>query len=174
MKLVMNREVRKTFLLQLIKLKNKNLYFLIPLVLIIWGVLVYKFFDSLGGNNNSHLNENIITSAKSGKVHNEIEDIKLQELKSDPFLNINYKKNGGDRKESIPSIRKEKVEWPKIRYLGSIKGQDNKRSIYIITVNGQQILLERGDNHQGIKFIKSAENKLWLAYKGETKFYIKT
>ncbi|WP_417921370.1 hypothetical protein [Christiangramia marina] len=154
-------------------MKNKNLYVLIPVVLIIWGVLGFKFFNSLSKDINSISTNSLQETIQNPKIPRNLRMLKLRDIDKDPFLGLSYQKPS--RNYNNHHVKKiSRIEWPPITYLGSIEDASDSNSIHIIKVGRSQFLFENGDIHLEVKLIRTFKNKVRLSYKGESKVFIKS
>ena len=155
-------------------MKNKKLtYILIPLVLIIWGYLIYKIVSGLtGGDNEIIVPKSQLLLAVPDTLGSEPKEIfVLKEVARDPFLNTVYKKRIENKTKKI--VRK-KVSWPEIRYLGLVSNESDKKSIGLIEIEGNNFFFEKGDSNQDITLIKIDKNQVVLVYMGGRKVYSKS
>ncbi|MCL6220598.1 hypothetical protein [Zunongwangia pacifica] len=155
-------------------MKNKKLtYILIPLVLIIWGYLIYKIVSGLtGGDNEIIVPKNQSLLALPDTLGSEPKEIfVLKEVARDPFLNIVYTKPVMSR---IKKRFQKKINWPEIRYLGLVSNESDKKSVGLIEIEGNNFFFEKGDSNQDITLIKIDKNQVVLVYKGGRKVYSKS
>ncbi|MBZ9731339.1 hypothetical protein LB467_16745 [Salegentibacter sp. JZCK2] len=151
-------------------LKNKaSLYLLLPLVVIIWGIVIYKVVGAFG-------DETVVMSEAPGVVGKEIIRVKkdtfsLLPIDRDPFLGHYYKKP--DQSKSKPVFPVEKVEWPEVSYLGLISDTGESSKVHILQINGRQFLIEKGGTAEEIKIIASGPEKVTLLFRGDRKTFSK-
>ncbi len=147
-------------------MKNKkNIKILLPVVLIIWGLVIYNIVDAFSSEE--------IAGSKMDMAHFKAPKIKEKEvftllpIDSDPFLGTMYTKP----KTKVTSRRNpvQEIVWPAIDYEGVISGKTFKSTIFIISINGQQHLVKKGDTLQGLKVIKGNTKLIKLKYKRQTK-----
>ncbi|MCX2839447.1 hypothetical protein OQ279_14950 [Salinimicrobium sp. MT39] len=151
-------------------LKNKtSLYLLFPLVIIIWGVVIYKMAGAFK-------DEPVILPATPRTMAEEVKIVKrdtfsLLPIDKDPFLGHYYKKPV--QAKARPVIRAEKVEWPDISYLGMISDTGKSSEVHILQLNGRQFILEKNQVAEEIRIIGSRAGEVTLLYKGERKIFKK-
>lgn len=151
-------------------LKNKtSLYLLFPLVVIIWGVVIYKMVGAFK-------DEPVIIPATPRAVGEEVKRVQrdtfsLLPIDRDPFLGHYYKKPA--QPKAKPVVRAEKVEWPEISYLGMISDTGKSSEVHILQLNGRQIILEKNQIAEEIRIIGSKAGQVTLKYKGERKTFKK-
>jgi len=147
-------------------LKNKkNIKILVPVVVLIWGLVIYKIVDAFSSEDMTML-KNTPSTFKAPEVH-EKETFALLPIQSDPFLGTMYHKPKA-KKTTHRNIRQE-IVWPSINYEGFISGTTKKTTVFMLNINGQQHLVKKGDILQNIKVIKGNQENLKLKYKGQTK-----
>jgi len=149
-------------------LKNKkNIKILLPLVIIIWGLLIYNIYDAFYPESPS-ISKNKSKKYKAPKVK-EKDTFSLLPIKNDPFLGTMYQKS--KRQQTNTNIKKvnQNINWPTITYQGIVSDKNAKSNVYIVNLNGMQYLLKKGDTIQNIKVLKSSSNTLRIQFKGQTK-----
>lgn len=152
-------------------LKGKgSLYILFPAVIFIWGAIIYKVVATFGDDTPLHPQ---ITVEKMISVKGVVKDtFSLLPIERDPFLGHYYKKP--KIQKSGAENAKKSVTWPEIQYLGVVSGAGKTTMVYILLVNGKQVLLEKGDSAQGISIFTGSQSKIKLQYKEDSRVYIKT
>ena len=151
-------------------LKNKtSLYLLFPLVIIIWGVVIYKLVGAFK-------DEPVIIPARPramGEIVKRVQrdTFSLLPIDRDPFLGHYYKKPV--QAKAKPEIPVQKVEWPEISYLGMISDTGKSSEIHILQLNGRQLILEKNQVAEEIRIISSKAGQVTLLYKGERKIFKK-
>lgn len=152
-------------------LKNrKSLYILFPVVILIWGIVIYKIVDAF-----TDKTESVITFSNSGKT--EINKVKrdtfsLKPINQDPFLGISYIKPKSVSRQKTPS-KALPIAWPAVQYLGLVSGTGKQQKIHILQINQQQNLMEIGETVGGIKLVSASANSVKLSYKGQRKKFSK-
>ncbi len=147
-------------------MKNKkNIKILVPIVVLIWGLVIYNIVDAFSSEDMAML-KNTASTFKAPEVHKK-EAFALLPIARDPFLGTMYHKPKA-KKTTRKTIRQE-IVWPSIKYEGFISGTSKKTSVYLLNINGQQHLVKKGDTLQNIKVIRGNQENLKLKYKGQTK-----
>ncbi len=150
--------------------KNKtSLYLLFPLVIVIWGLIIYKVAGAFG-------DETVVIPAVTPKVTEEVMRIKkdtfsLLPIERDPFLGHYYKKPIEPKKYLVAFPRE--VQWPEISYLGLISETGKSTGVHILQVNGRQFLLEKGEVAEEIKIVGSRPGQVTLLYRGDKRTFSK-
>jgi hypothetical protein len=152
-------------------MKNKkNIYILLPVVLLVWGGVLYQVFsfsktDEILENTSIDLN---------------IKPFKLKERT--PFaINVNYRDPFlGKRyvtQEAVPSKKKttkikkeskleEVIIWPSIIYKGIVSDTKDKIKIYMLYINGKMYLMKKGETENEV-FLKGGDKEsIYVKYKG--------
>ena len=151
-------------------LKNKtSLYLLFPLVIIIWGVVIYKMVGAFK-------DEPVIIPAPPRAVGEEVKRVQrdtfsLLPIVRDPFLGHYYKKPVEPKKHLAAPPRD--VQWPEISYLGLISETGKSSGVHILQVNGNQFLLEKGGVAEEIRIVGSRSEQVTLIYRGDKKTFSK-
>lgn len=150
--------------------KNKNVKILLPIVIIIWGVLIYKIYDAFRPSA-----KNIRSSTPEVYTPQQIiekDTFSLLPLDADPFLGILYVKKAEVSSKKIPPTKKvEEILWPEITYLGIVSDKEASTSVFIIQINGRQFLVKKGETIQDIQLVSGSDKTVQLRYKGKNKNY---
>jgi type II secretory pathway component PulC len=147
---------------------NKNIKILLPIVILVWGGLLYKIFDAFRS-------DDIILSkgAKStfiAPTFQKKDTFSLLPIDRDPFLGSMYNQSTANKNNSKKgSIIKDQPLWPTISFFGIVDDKDSKSSVYVININGKQYLLKRGDTLQKLKVLEGSKEAVHIQYKGKTK-----
>jgi hypothetical protein len=144
---------------------KKNIKILLPVVIIIWGLLIYKIVGAINPDEIS-LSSTPKTTFKAPTIQ-EKETFELIAIESDPFLGTMYNK---PKTQKITSkSNRTDIVWPTIKYQGIVSDKNAKSSVYILNINGKQYLVKKGDTLLKIKVLKSTLESIRLRYKGQTK-----
>ena len=150
-------------------MKNKkNIKVLLPLVVIIWGILIFKIVDAFRPDD-MNLQQGVVSSFKAPSVK-EKEQFNLIAVESDPFLGTPYAKSSKKDNRAIKKVQNE-TPWPNIQYLGLVSDNNSKSKIFIISINGQQQLLAAGEITQDVKVVKGNSESVTLRFNGHTQVY---
>jgi len=146
-------------------MKNKkNIKILLPVVIFIWGILIYKIVDAFSNDElpiATKMASNFIAPKAQLK-----ETFALLTIDSDPFLGTLYTQKKQKGKSNKPA---QEIIWPAIVCQGIVSGKTAKSRVYILQVNGQQYLVKKGDTLLQMKVLKSTLETVKLKYKGQTK-----
>lgn len=150
-------------------MKNKkNIKVLLPLVIIIWGILIFKIVDAFRPDDMT-LQQGVVSSFKAPDVK-EKEQFNLKVIENDPFLGTPYAKSNKKNNGAIKSVQNE-TPWPSIQYLGLVSDNNSKSKVFIISINGQQQLVGAGEITQDVKVVKGNSESVTLKFNGHTQVY---
>lgn len=146
---------------------SKTVMILLPVVLSIWGLILYKVFFNKP--------ENIF--------RDEIEHYKSDEwfsVKKDTFeLFLDYPNPfgisklsstqvSGKEKKAHKTIRKKpqkKVRWPKINYIGTIEQSNSSKKITVLNIDGLDVLFDESLVHDEVNLVSSTRDSVIVSYK---------
>lgn len=155
-------------------MKNKkSIYILLPLVLIIWGMLIYQFF--------SYSNDVAI------KVENEVPlfvEIDYKEPDT-TALNVNHRDPFSGKMEKTKDIdtapKQNIVNTPKINtesvpevqtqieYKGLVSDVANKKKVFMVIIDNQTFLMKQGDKENEVELISGNKESIAIKHKGKKK-----
>ena len=143
---------------------KRNTYILIGLVLIIWGLVIYQFFDGAGPVENLMV-QNELTSFRPKEVQPR-DTFSINTFERDPFLGTFKTKPRVKRSYIKPP---EPISWPSIVYKGTISNSSNAGNIFIVEINGTQHLLKKGAAENGVKLLKGGDKQITVSYQKQQK-----
>lgn len=158
-------------------MKNKkNIYILLPIVLFIWGIVIYQFFsfttpeDGLIENTSAELNIKPfkVKERTAFSINTAYRDPFLGKTYADPtaITNSTHKKNTAARHKK-QTAQEESIVWPSIHYKGTISDSKQKNKLYIMVIDGQNFYMKKGDTQNEI-FLKDGDKEsVYVKYKGE-------
>lgn len=149
-------------------MKNKRtLYILFPVVILVWGIIIYRV---IGAFSDPAPEIQAVTYSKDSSVfiQKERESFSLSPIIRDPFLDKRYVEKSIQTPKT-PSIRKPAVTWPSIQYKGSVTGASG--SVYILSINGQDQLLQKGESSNEVTVVKGSTVSVTLRYKNQRKTF---
>ncbi|KFF11996.1 hypothetical protein [Flavobacterium hydatis] len=152
-------------------MKNKkNIYILLPVVMLIWGIVIFQFFSFTTPDDfvEDRPTEFIIKPLKIVKK----DTFGINVNYRDPFLGKAYagqsvpkvkSNNSGIKKLPKPE---EVIVWPTIKYKGLISDSKEKKKVYILIIGGQNYYMKIGDTANEV-FLKSGDREsIYVKYKG--------
>lgn len=130
---------------------KKNLYFLIPAVLFIWGFIIYRIVDFTDDGDADFTPRTYATPLRESE---EAEQYKLKPRYPDPFLKrLANNAVEDDFEDETPEIQPQSKEETapelvlNIRYRGFIKASGTDRRIALLVIDGKEVFLKSGDQH---------------------------
>lgn len=134
---------------------KKGLYVLIALVVIIWGLIIYRVLSNVSFTADVPLSNNVESSVSSLNV--KLDSFSIVADYRDPFLGkkrkaeqqLSTKKNVFPRKKIENKV---KIIEPKrdIRYKGLIINKSSKSSLAILNIDGKEVLMKKNDTYNDI------------------------
>lgn len=136
-------------------MKNKKTaYYLIPVVLLLWGYIGYKIFNGLSSDDDTvHYNSVVKTVLVDDSVV--YEKPILLFTYSDPFLDRSVLENAKERKSEAISNRTKStrnkkavkrvrnINWSFVQYNGNIKAKNDK--VALLVINKKNSILKVGE-----------------------------
>ena len=145
--------------------KQMKTYLLLATVLIIWGIIIYRFVDAFSSDEPSENEAFKVSSFEPTNVKS-IDTFSIAKLERDPFLGKTYVKHAPKKspvKKSKPEIR-----WPNIVYRGLVSGGSN---IFVIDVGGQQFLFSPNDTNAEVTLVRGRPDQVVLQFGKERKTF---
>lgn len=138
---------------------KKSLYLLLPLVLLVWGLVAYRFWDissekSVGAPKKTNSLQKPLEQAK--------EKPRLLLNYSDPFLNVRKKKKQQNLASAAPSLTPKQLLWPSVQYKGMI--QNKRKQIALLNINGKEYMLQKGEAQLGLRCLDIQKDKIVLLF----------
>jgi len=160
-------------------MKNKKLiYVLIPLVLFVWGVIIYRVFNTINNNESPQLmNKPIAIADERKEFLNDTFSLRLNYR--DPFLGKLLKTvttAGGNKKKELlktPLKTEAAIVWPVIVYGGVIKNQNSNKLWGFVQINGQVNIVKEGDVINEIQVKKIMKDSIEVQFGKQKKFVYK-
>ncbi len=147
---------------------------LIPLVLGIWGLIAFRIFKAVEGNNTPSY-----VSAPTPVFNEEVEKRDTYELKlnyRDPFLRKLYQPPAAKTAEKKPkkvtvkkTVTKIPLKWPELNYKGTITKSDSRELLCIVEINRQVFFLRRNEIQGDVKLLEIYEDSVRVSYRGKEK-----
>lgn len=150
---------------------NRNIRILLPVVIGIWGLLIYKIVDAFNGGDTPTVNT--ATAHFKAPTGVKKDTFSLKPIVSDPFLGTVYAKERPlSPTATTQRATKNETPWPNIGYFGIVADRNSPTSVYIVSINGQQFLLKQGDTLQKLKIIKGSEENIFIRFGKETREFL--
>lgn len=159
-------------------------YILIPVVILIWGLVIYKIFSYTDGS--SDVNTIPVFTRQKETVKLEKDTFSIIAKYKDPFLGKNfsiYEEDYSDDNETqtekvkVPEIKKEEpkinIKWPSIIYGGIIYNAKTKKSVGLVKINNRDYLGNKGNMLEEVEIIEMYNDSIKVKYSEQTKTIIK-
>ncbi len=146
---------------------KKGLYILLPLVVFIWGAIIFQVVDAF--SDEDPVVSDITNVSFATIKTKEREKFTIGEVDRDPFLGTVYKPTKVIPKTYKALTKKSEIVWPSIRYKGLVSAQNNASAIFLVEINGADQLMKINDSFSEIKLLKGSSSSIKLKYKGKTK-----
>jgi len=158
-------------------MKNKKLtYFLIFIVLSVWGMILYRIFDAEGVGDDT--TQAVITKPAK-EPYNDFtipkDTTKLLLNYRDPFGLVKFKDTvaltvSSHHKGTVQLNPKPAINWSFIQYSGYIRNPSSKKLIAFVSINGKNETFAEGDTKDQVKLIKNLRDSIKISYNGQIKF----
>jgi len=165
--------------------KKKVNYILIPLVLLIWGGVIYTAINGLSNNDDGYVINQALPEVNMDQIKSD--SFTLLANYRDPFLKRRYysttsTKNRSSTTNGSKSItnlkktskveKKETMNWNFISYHGKIKNQQTTKNVGMLTIKGKDYLINEGETIEEVRLVKLLEDSIKVSYR-ENYAYIK-
>jgi hypothetical protein len=165
-------------------MKNKKVtYILIPAVVLIWGLIFYKFIKGFSGDEDPvHAVAHLTTPDSVAFLP---DTFSLHAAYRDPFLGkqlaINTAESDHELVTTSPKVHVAPAPlpvavvtpWPVINYGGVIKSMKSDKQVAIITIDGKEYLFKQGDLLSGMQIIAVFKDSVKLKRDKELKTFRK-
>lgn len=153
-------------------MKNKKtIYVLLPIVLLIWGAVMYQFFyfSTAEELQTTTSNEFILKPIDIKERDTVVINVKYR----DPFLGKMYAEKGNETiaKKKTTKFKKapkivEPIVWPTIVYKGIVSDTKEKNKVFMLIINGQTFLMRKGETENEIFLKEGDRESVYVKYKG--------
>lgn len=154
---------------------KKSLFILLPIVLLIWGLVVYEFFSfsapdvTLESTSNEY-------SLKPFKLK-ERDTFLINVAYRDPFLGkmnstqtTDSNSNNSKTKKAVKRV--EAIVWPTILYKGIVSDVKEKNKIFMLIIAGHDFFMKKGETENGV-FLKDGDKEsVYVKYKGNLNLFM--
>jgi type II secretory pathway component PulC len=152
-------------------MKNRKLmYVLVPLVVAIWGTIVFRIFSGMKGENRD------IPAAGPPVLlpgEKEKEDYQLIADYPDPFLNSHVMPGETDVVQSPPRPLPEPppvkppLTWPSLKYGGIIKNIKVNKEFALIQMSGKEYLARQGEMIGELQLLRIYKDSVLVSFQNE-------
>ena len=154
---------------------KKLLYILVPVVVMVWGVIIFKVIDAVSDDEIPVLNRQTeVVTTKRPDVSYE-----LALNYPDPFLGRSRRsvsKKATVKKKAPARTRKKKeppkVQAPDMRYNGRIENRESSDERHLISLNGSAHIISLGEVVEGVKLEKVFADSVLFRWNNE-KIYVR-
>lgn len=152
---------------------KKSIYILLPIVLIIWGMIIYQFF--------SYTNSQVIEVQEELPLfvnidYKEPDTTALDISHRDPFTGKleNAKENIGSTRKNAANASKMNAEskheeQTKIEYKGIVSDVANKKKVFMVIIDNRTFLMKQGDKENEVELINGNRESITIKHKGKKK-----
>ncbi|MGY3214545.1 hypothetical protein [Mucilaginibacter sp. HD30] len=155
-------------------MKNKKFTYLLGLlVLFVWGIIIYRIFDTVAGGEGDFTPVQHVGEQKNSNDYSVPADTTRLLLNyKDPFKLTKQPDTAVKRitqtVEVKPSIPKPPFSWNFVRYSGYTRSSGSKKLLAVMSINGQPAILQEGEMVADIKLIKNYQDSVKVTFKGRT------
>ena len=148
--------------------------FLVIIVVIIWGLIFYKIFSTIGSHDNTNNNMAMQALRKDTGFHR-ADTFMIMNNYRDPFLGTrttNYKKeNASVVKKNTPPVPKivVVVKWPVIVYNGLIKKKESVKPLALVKIDGKSEFMTKGSVVSDVELVNLYRDSISVSFNGEKK-----
>jgi hypothetical protein len=144
--------------------KKKNTYLLLALVLLIWGVLIYRVVSYTNPElPQSNAPENFTLRPLEVK---EKETFSIDVNYRDPFLGKMYAPAAPTKPRQKQKVIVQ-VEWPSVIYKGIVSDSKDKKKVFLLIVNGRPQMMKEKETVDGILLKSGNRQSVTVKYKGD-------
>lgn len=154
-------------------MKNKkNIYILLPVVLLIWGLVIYRFFSFTAPEIQAVETSNQLEVKPLAIPQRDTLSIDVNYR--DPFLGKMYMPlSNASKVIKRKSTPQEPIAWPQILYKGIVSDKSNKRKVFMVVINGKSYLMKEKETKQEMTLKSGNRESIIIKYKGDlTKIFI--
>lgn len=152
---------------------QKKLYFiLVPAVLLVWVIIIYKVISVVYPENNNV--QNAIPAGHKNLIKKNVEGYSVTGDYRDPFLPPIHIKKVVDTgikvkpKQVVPKINK---PWPKIEYLGFVNKNTHETSpLLYMKIDGRSRYMKSGDIKDDVKLTRITKDSVEVIFMSESKY----
>lgn len=152
-------------------MKNKkNIYILIPVVVLVWGLIGYRIFAGINPSAVEHTKIEQRTVFKPEQLV-ENRNFTIEANYRDPFLGTLENQYSNKPKKKKIKVKKEEVVFPDIQYKGMFKPGNHGKTVFLIEIDGSQLMFKLKEEHHEVKLLKGDKEQIVVKYKTEKQTY---
>jgi hypothetical protein len=146
---------------------KKNIYILLPVVLCIWGLLIYRFFSF---TNTEVAFEAAPDYSVKPVVMKPRDTIRIDVNYRDPFLGKMYNPvtavaRPATQRRTAAAPAPE-IPWPLIAYKGIVSDIKDREKVFMIVINGRSSLMHEKETEQDVTLVKGNNSQITVKHKG--------
>lgn len=157
------------------KTKQLKTIVLLVIVIIIWGLLIYRFIVSLNPDEDTSLIQNQLPRFKKNTEQVDQEEFEVFIPTRDPFLNIILVKPKPKPKTSKKTTLQNNINleeiWSGISYKGVISKKNSNQFLYLINIKNNEVILKLNQAYEDYKLIKANKKSITLKHKAYQKTF---
>jgi hypothetical protein len=145
-------------------------------VLVVWGLIIYRVVDAAGGDDGPLPSATVkISKGPYNDFALAADTTKLLLNYRDPFGLVKQKDTAAPVKrlhfKSVAALAsKPAFNWGFIQYSGYMYNPSSKKMVALISINGKSEMITEGATKDNIKLIKNMRDSIKISYNGMTKF----
>ena len=154
---------------------KKSIYILLPIVLLIWGLVIYQFFSF----SNEQIPETTTIDFSSKSLNLKKRDsFSIEVTNRDPFLGkltsekkaITHSTTSNQPKTNTTAVKKvNEIVWPDITYKGIVSDTKEKVKVFMIIINGETFFMRKGQQEQEVTLKDGDRETIYVIYKKQLK-----
>jgi hypothetical protein len=152
---------------------KKGVYFLLVLVLAIWGAVVYKlFFQNKGGDVPSISKASFVAETVDLSMLNDT--FSIHQNYRDPFLGKTTEKRISSSGQKAVSNLVAKpaptlIKWPAIAFHGLIRNQKSNKQVALVQIDGHTYNMSPGETQARVELKRCFKDSVLVGFDGEKK-----
>lgn len=147
--------------------KQHKTYLLLAVVLLVWGMIGYKFVNAVNPSIENNNNSAVTVEKFVPKEIEEREQFTIVANYRDPFLGT-MKNPASNQKKKVSKIVKKDLPKKSIVYTGFITDKGSKQKIFFVTIDGQQQMMSLRDTFKEVKLVQGTKSYIKVSYNGIT------
>jgi hypothetical protein len=159
-------------------MKNKKLTYLLgAVVIIVWGLILYRVFDVVKGDDDTMAIAPVLVKEPFNDYEVPKDTAHLLLNYRDPFGLVKQKDTVAPTPAKKPGFQtisaiKPATNWSFISYSGYIRNAGSKKLIAIMHINGRELMMNEGETADQVKLIQNRGDSIKINYHGKTKFIV--
>ena len=145
---------------------KKKTYVLLAIVVIIWVLLIYRFFSLTAGNPAEIVSsQSTMTGTLAVKKR---DTFSVNVNYRDPFLGKMYVADNVVKPQKKHLKKVEPVVWPDVVYKGMVSDTKDKKKVFMLIIDRKTYLMKEKETEGGITLKKGNRESIDIKYKGES------